>query len=341
MRVLHVTDDLADTSGVVVFIKGLTKAVKPYGIDGSIMIAEDRTIPDEDCDIVHLHGMWLPVYHRMSKWARRKHIPIVWSPHGMLTPWAMHNHWWKKLPYWHLVQKRDMRYADVLHVTAESEAEDLRRLGLENRIAIAPLGVDLNPLNEKDKSSASGARQRTILFISRIQKKKGLPMLLEAWSRLQKTHGVAEGWRIVIAGPNEEGHLQELMHLAKRLSLSNVEFRGAVLGQEKERLYCESDIFILPTHSENFGSVVIEALACGTPVICTKGAPWQELETFDCGRWVDISVDAITQALAEMMSLSDEVRAEMGERGRRLVEEKYTWSAVGKTMKSVYEGLLS
>jgi glycosyltransferase involved in cell wall biosynthesis len=105
-------------------------------------------------------------------------------------------------------------------------------------------------------------------------------------------------------------------------------------------LYRSADLFVLPSHSENFGLVVAEALASGVPVITTRGTPWEELVAHRCGWWVEKTTDSLAEALRDAMSRTDEERREMGERGRQLIEQKYTWSSVAAQMKSVYEWVL-
>jgi glycosyltransferase involved in cell wall biosynthesis len=101
-----------------------------------------------------------------------------------------------------------------------------------------------------------------------------------------------------------------------------------------------ASLFVLPTFSENFGIAVAEALAAGVPVITTKGAPWKELETHRCGWWVDVGAEPLATAMREAIALSDEQRRAMGKRGRRLVEERYSWPKIAADMKSVYEWVL-
>jgi len=107
-------------------------------------------------------------------------------------------------------------------------------------------------------------------------------------------------------------------------------------GDDKVCALANSELFVLPTHSENFGLVIGEALAFGTPVITTKAAPWRDLETHHCGWWIENDPEALTAALAQAMSLSIEQRREMGRKGRQLVADKYGWYRVGEQMKAAY-----
>jgi glycosyltransferase involved in cell wall biosynthesis len=113
-----------------------------------------------------------------------------------------------------------------------------------------------------------------------------------------------------------------------------------VEGEAKTKLYRQADLFILPTFSESFGVVVAEALACGVPVITTKGAPWEGLLTHRCGWWIDIGVEPLATALRAATALSDEERREMGERGRRYVEREFSWPSIAEQMLAVYRWVL-
>jgi len=183
---------------------------------------------------------------------------------------------------------------------------------------------------------AENGRQLTALFLSRIHPVKGLLNLVAAWDRLRPA-----GWRMVICGPDEGGHLEQVKRTVAKVGLSSAfEFKPAVYGLEKNALCASADLFVLPSFSENFGLVIAEALACGVPVITTKGTPWEELHTRQCGWWIDIGVEPLVAALREAMALSDEQRKVMGQRGRRLVEENYSWPKIGADMKAVYEWVL-
>ena len=132
-----------------------------------------------------------------------------------------------------------------------------------------------------------------------------------------------QGWRVLIAGPDEGGHEAEIKAAVNDAGLSNVfQFIGAVDDERKWNLYRDADIYVLPSYSENFGVTVAEALGSGVPVITTTATPWQELETHRCGWWVEAGVEPLAEALTNAIGTSSEHLMEMGLRGRRLVEDR-------------------
>ena len=117
-------------------------------------------------------------------------------------------------------------------------------------------------------------------------------------------------------------------------------FCGYVYEDKKWNLFREADLFVLPTYSENFGIVIAEALACGTPVITTKGAPWRDLETYRCGWWTEMGTKATEDALRSFLSLTSDDLETMGRNGRKLVEEKYSARKTAKDMMSLYKSMI-
>jgi len=284
--------------------------------------------------IIHNHGLWLQCNHQSAVVARQFNIPYIVSPRGMMEPWAFAYNAWKKKIVWFLWQKQVLENATAFCATSEQEAESIRSLGFKQPIAIIPNGVDLPQLHLRQDLELSAIRYA--LFLSRIHPKKGLINLVKAWSQ-----AVPEGWKAIIAGPDENGHQLEIKQEIAAAGLHNVfEFVGSVEGEQKNQLYRKASLFILPTFSENFGIVVAEALASGTPVITTKGAPWEGLITHNCGWWVDIGVEPLAEAIKLATSLPDEERIAMGLRGREYVAREFDWNEIGKKMTSFYNWIL-
>jgi len=284
-------------------------------------------------NVIHDHGAWLPSNAAAAWVARRANVPLVATPRGMVTDWSLSHQAWKKRAAWHLYQKHVFRQASLFHATAPAEVDNLRTLGLTQPVAVVPNGVNL-PETVPDDPVPDEKRG---LFLSRIHPKKGLPMLLDAWADVRP-----EGWTLELVGPSEDGHRAELESQAGELGLNGeVVFAGPVDDADKWKKYAAADLFVLPTHSENFGIVVAEALAAEVPVLTTTGAPWQELEDHDCGWWVAPEPDAIREALATATGQERDNLVAMGRRGRALVESTYTWQAVGRKMTRAYEWLSS
>jgi len=262
-------------------------------------------------EVVHVHGNWtFPVWWA-CRCAVREAKTLVMSPQGSFDPVRLSYSAWKK----RLVCRLDawcLRHASVLHATAECEREWLLRdrgaasdVGRERRIVVIPNGVALPP--DVPVAAADNRKERVVLYLGRNHPLKGLDLLEEAWRRVARP-----GWRLDVYGPGLPG--------------------GFVEGPEKWRVMRSADVFVLPTRSDNFGIAVAEALACGVPVVCTRGAPWQELEgdgvAGRCGWWCDVSVEGIATALETAMALSNEERRELGRNGRARVLARYTWPAV-------------
>lgn len=283
--------------------------------------------------LIHNHGIWLPPNHYASATAKRFNIPLIISPRGMLEPWARSYRSWKKTIAWHLYQRRDLKAATVLHATSIQEAKNFQSLALQTPIAVIPNGIII-PSQYRPKTFSR--KTKKALFLSRIHPIKGLINLIQAWAK-----ALPKGWEVMIVGPDESNHQQDVEKEVNRLGLEKTfSFLGPVSDIEKWPLYNKADLFILPTFSENFGIVVGEALASGVPVITTKGTPWAELTQHGCGWWIDIGVDPLAKALVEATSLSDEVRHSMGQRGRSLIAEKYSWETIAQDMISVYDWIL-
>lgn len=376
MKILHLMMNDAAASGVVTFVRELSKAlerlecksesVKCKEVVECEILTEADLLPETiDADVVHIHGLWRPIFHRMVMKANEQDVPVVWSTHGMTAPWSMAHKKWKKLIAWWLYQKWDLKRSAVIHSTVEKEREWNESLGFKRHV-IAPLGTHLPEANEVEGGRLKVERRngKVLLFVGRVYPVKALDRLIEAFAKAN-----IEGWKLRIVGPDQAGHMAELMQLCEKLGLSysdqdgkfhrptsnlqpptsnqpQVAFAGPKFGAELEAEYENCDCLALVSHTENFGATVVDAMAHGKPVITSTATPWIEVEggrsevEQRCGWWVDNDVETLSKAIGEMMSLTDAERAEMGKRGRRLVEEKYTWEAVAKTMLKAYEGIV-
>lgn len=282
-------------------------------------------------DIIHVHALWDPLVHTAIKLGHKYNIPLIHSPHGMLTPWALSNKATKKKIAWNLYQKNDLKKINRFHVTCEEEKKDLIRLGINAPISIIPLGIDI-----QDYDLSTKKESKKILFISRIHPKKGLINLVEAWHKIQK-----EGWKILICGPDDDNHEQEVKQKIEELGLNDFfEFKGPVTGSEKNNLFKECDLFILPTHSENFGIVVLEALSFGMPVITTKGSPWESINQYNAGWWVEIGVDPLEHALTNFLSLTKNEKLIIGKNAQNLAKEKFSWDIIINHLLEIYKEII-
>ncbi len=294
-----------------------------------------KLLDDIRPDVVHVNCCWMPQSAWTQKWAQQAGYKVMLSPHGMLEPWIMARHYWtRKVPALWLYQRRAVVRADCLHATAESEKENLLKLGYNNRIAVIANGIDVEQIDLK----TNWERKKKILFLSRIHVKKGIEFLLEAVAALKER---LEGYTVRIAGEGEEEYIRQLQQQAQQLGIAEkIDFCGGVYGDRKWELFREADLFVLPTYSENFGIVVAEALACGTPVITTVGTPWEELQQEHCGWWTEIGTVPTIRALKAFLDLPVTELEAMGRNGRRLVEAKYSSRKVAEDMLELYRELL-
>jgi glycosyltransferase involved in cell wall biosynthesis len=288
--------------------------------------------------VFHCHGIWMmPVIY--GAWAaKRSGKPLFWSPRGMLAEWALKSGSKFKPIFWKLLQKPALEKTSVFHATAECEVEDVRRSGFRQPIALIPNGIDIPPPHRKRTGQTF-----TLLYLGRIHPKKGIDNLLLAWKRLQDSF---PQWQVKIVGGEGDnptsgrGYLASLQTLTREAGISRVAFPGPLYGQAKQTAYAEADLYILPTHSENFGVSVAEALAAGTPAIVTHGAPWQGLDTHGAGLWVPNSIDSIAIAMENMMRRSREELAAMGQNGRRWMAESFGWRPIAEQMQTAYQWAL-
>lgn len=367
MRVIHVLPAIAEeASGPSYSVVRLCQSLLPFGNDVSLAVLDWSPVPDmpefvktfpiglgprrlgrspqmwqwllrqaaaKEVDVLHNHGMWQmnSVYPgRAMRYGRTK---LIVSPRGAFSPWAMnHGSNWKKI-FWPLLQRPALERTSCFHATAESEYKEVRRLGFQQPVAVIPNGIDVPALVPKRTRCL-----RKLVFLGRIHPVKGIESLLRAWATLMDSF--AE-WQVLIVGTDAAynvgtGYLDEMKSLAATLKLKRLEFLLPLYGKAKLEAYREAELFVLPTHSENFGMTVAEALAAGTPAIVTKGAPWRGLETHKCGWWIEVGVESLAACLRQSLCKSPYELRMMGLNGREWMIRDFSWQSVGNRMDQVY-----
>lgn len=286
-------------------------------------------------DLIQLQSIWEPVYHRLASLARRLHIPYIVTPRGMLEPWSLEQKKWKKrLALW-LYQRRDLDSAQCLYATSQMEAQHLKDLGLKTPIAVIPNGLDVD---QYPCRSSQSLMQRQVLFLSRIHEKKGIEVLLEAWSRLCTDF---PDWKLLIVGNGQECYVRKIAELVSNPVLSSsVRLSGPIMGDEKVRLFHQSALFCLPSYSENFGMAIAEAMATGVAVITTRNCPWEWLNPTQTGWSVDLRTEQLETTLREAMQTYPTSLYQRGQRAAVELRNRFDYRIVAQSALQLYSYLL-
>ncbi|MDO6803820.1 glycosyltransferase [Wenyingzhuangia sp. 1_MG-2023] len=295
------------------------------------LLQDGLKIAKEEVDLIHLQHVWDPYVHIMAWIARLKGIPYIITPRGMLEPWIMQQNPLKKKTGMWLYQRKDLAKANVIHVTCDLEKENVQKLGFINTMVNIPNGINV-PLIPSPKENYG---TKKIVFLSRIHLKKGIEILLDAWKNIDH-----QGWELEIAGNGENDYIESINNKIGKEQIKNVALVGPQYDNAKWDFIKNADVFILPTYSENFGIVVAEALAVGVPVITTSGTPWEELNTNNCGWWIELSVENVAKTLKQAMVATKEEMELKGKNGIELIKEKYDIRSVASELKLVYEKVL-
>jgi glycosyltransferase involved in cell wall biosynthesis len=281
---------------------------------------------------MHVHGLWLPLYHRALAVSRRIKKPYLLSVHGMLERGALGFSRWKKRMALFLYQKKDLQLAPVLHATTRSELQTVRAFGLRQPVVTLPIGVRFSSAEQKPLRNGI---VRHALFLGRIHPVKGVLPLVDAWAAVRP-----KGWQLDLAGPDEAGHLEVVRRRLCELNLEQeVVYHGPAFGEAKEKLLAKASLMVVPSLSENFGVVVAEGLAHRLPVITTEGTPWAVLAREGCGWCVPLGCESLAGALRDALALSPEKLEEMGTRGKVLAEREFSWPRIAEQMNHVYAWL--
>lgn len=319
--------------GIENAVEGLREAL----INAGTKVVDGSDLEDTNA-IHHFHGLWNPAHARIATTLRKKGRPYVVSPHGMLEPWAFRNRMWKKLPYFRLVERRFLLGAESLFVTSAMEREHLCRLLYHPRVEVLPLGChDSQPPAYETARRQLGwtSDQRVMLFLSRIDPKKGLDLLLDALSGMGSN---TSQWKLIIVGDGPSNYQKELDLKQKRLSksLPNIEWIGGVWGRARWKYLQAADVFCLPTHSENFGIAVLESMLVGTPVVTTDQTPWKDFREVHGVSICSTNVPSLTSELLGAMDIAekwgDSERSKLGS----WAHARFSWDTLANRYLTAY-----
>jgi len=287
-------------------------------------------------DVVHVHGLLNAVSSLGAGAALARGRPVVIGPFGTLSRYTFtHRRAVAKRLYFQAIDGPHLRRAAAVHFTTVAERDEAawHGLGLDDRAHIVPPPFRGPSAGDRDPGSPSAMHAGpTVLFLGRLHPKKGLELLLEAWPAVRRAHPTA---RLVIAGSGTPRYDATLHATASALGAS-VSFTGFVAGEEKQVLLDRADLFVLPSHHENFGIAVLESVAAGVPVVLTAGvqlAPW--VSARHVGRVTARERDALATAIAETLD-DAALRARVAACGATLVTDDFGPARVGPALLAMY-----
>ena len=287
------------------------------------------------CDVVHHHALWLRTLDYAHRAALAHRAPLIVSPRGMMAPWAWNHHRWRKAAAALFLHPGALRAVSGWHATSDQEAKDIAALGFRQPVCVAPNGVDA-PREEGLEAARRywverlplTATKRIALFYSRFHRKKRLIELLDLWAA-----SPAPDWHLLVVGiPGEYSVADIDGEIAKR----GISGRASVHdGTDAPPPYAAASLFLLPSHDENFGLVIAEAMAAAVPVAVTDTTPWQDVQTRDLG-WC-VSWSDYPTALRHAMGCPDEELRRRGEGSRRWVLDSYSWEKSAERLVRFYD----
>ena len=288
-------------------------------------------------DLVHITALWNFPVLAGSVLSQKNKKPYIISVNGALNKEAIEvKSSIMKKTYWNLIAKKNLNGACAVHFATKNEKERvLSNLQIKSKTFIVPNGIDLTEINYSKKLNLK-YNKKYILFLGRISKIKGFDLLIPAFSKLIKKNDL----NLVIAGPDNEGYKKEVENLIKKENLENrINFTGLV-NEEKWSLYKNALMFVLPSHSENFGMSVVEAIACETPVVISdKVGIYKEVETANAGVIVKTEIDSLYNGMKQIVE-NEKLRKKISVNGRKLVEDKYDIEMVADQMIKVYSKVI-
>ncbi|MBD2343429.1 glycosyltransferase [Anabaena subtropica FACHB-260] len=294
-------------------------------------------------DLVHTHTIFAPLIGIVQRICLARRVPYLAMPHGMLEPWALTYKAWKKRIYYALLEKKSLQSADAICTSTTNENKQLKLLKIQTPAFTIPNGIyhqefAILPNPENFYQQFPKTRNKTIiLFLGRIDPKKGLDLLAPAFSKIYRQFPQIH---LVVAGPDNIGFLPTIKkHFTQANCLEAVTFTGMLTGKLKYECLAAADIYISPSYSEGFSMSILEGMAAGLPCIITTGCNFPEAAFAQAAHVVDINSEAIANALNQCLSNPKAAKA-MGNRARDFIFQNYTWECAAENLLKVYQSIL-
>lgn len=288
--------------------------------------------------LFHIHGIWdidIIIIYFILKLFKIKYII---STRGSLEPWCLKQSRYKKLIALKLYQFNILINSELIHSTSFQEYNNTRKL-LEkfeysfNKFAIIPNGINCNTYNSNIFNYNNVNGEKYILFLSRIDPKKGLDILIKCWNNIRKD--IRINWKILIAGDGNKKYINYIQDLISEYNLNNqIIYLGPVYDNNKLELLRNARFMILPSHSENFGNVIAESLSSGVPVITTKNTPWEILNTYNAGFCIDLI--NLQSTLERLFLISDVEYLQLKNNSRNLILKYFSFEIVVNQYQEMY-----
>jgi glycosyltransferase involved in cell wall biosynthesis len=288
-----------------------------------------------DADLIHVTQVWSWLTPVAAWIARELGKPIVFAPCGGFDPEARAFRSGKKAMFNVMGGRWAVGTASGMRATSDRERDAIVSYLPGMPVVVIPNSLILPAADPSIDLPRPDARRKAVVFLGRLHPIKNLPLLLRSWASIPLR---PDGAHLAFVGPDENGHRAELEALAGELGIAKeVRISGNIPSSEITGLLASAWCLVLPSKTENFGNVVTEALACGTPVIASTGTPWRVLLDGGCGWWVPPTTDALAGAIGTALGLSVVEREAMGAKGRSLVHEMFDVGAVARKVRAWHE----
>ncbi len=338
----ELTDQLGEYANVPIrFFPRLSPnihAVREFAYSGAMTVWLWQYITDYD--IIHVHAIFSYTSTIAMAIARIKQVPYINRPLGQLCEWSLQQSQLRKHIYLNLIERSNLLHSQALHFTAEQERIEFNQLGLKIPNFVLPHGVHIPKLIPNAQEQLHNILQvpdhiPIILFMSRIHPKKGLEYLIPALGKLKDDNFV-----FAIAGSGEPDYVQQIKELLVTHGISDLTHLVGFVKGETKNLYLQgADLFVLTSHSENFGIAVIEALASATPVLITEGVAISPIvKEQKIGYVTNLDVEAIFIALQQFLE-QPQLTKQIGDRAQQYITENYSWTQIAHSLIDIYSNL--